>query len=117
VGKSCERGRFWAGSEREPAGMFCLPVSSNSCVISVIMQISTSVPRTTEVAALKPTAATLQEAIPAPVSQDTPGTESAVQVRTRMSVKTHAQHYASHPFLFGDDFPFFKIIIKVACIR
>jgi len=60
--------------------MFCLPVSQNSRVISVIMQISTSVPRTTEVVALWPTAATLQEATRAPVSQDTPGMESAVQV-------------------------------------
>jgi len=49
-------------------------------VISVIMQISTSVPRTTEVVALKPTAATLKEAIRVPVSQDTPEMESAVQV-------------------------------------
>ena len=49
-------------------------------VMSVIMQISTSVPRTTEVAALKPTAATLKEAIRVPVSQDTPEMESAVQV-------------------------------------
>jgi len=60
--------------------VFCLPVSSNSRVISVIIQISTSVPRTTEVVALKPTAATLQEATRAPVSQDTPGMESPVQV-------------------------------------
>jgi len=44
------------------------------------MQISTSVPRTTEVVALTPTAATLQEATRVPVSQDTPGMEAAVQV-------------------------------------
>ena len=46
----------------------------------VIMQISTSVSRTTEVVALKPTAATLKEATRVPVSQDTPEMESAVQV-------------------------------------
>ena len=51
-------------------------------VISVIMQIPMSVPRTTEVVALTPTAATLQEATRAPVGQDTPGMESAVQVCT-----------------------------------
>jgi len=59
------------------------------------MQISTNVPRTTEVVALKPTAATLQEATRAPVSQDTPGTESAVQVREqrRMLNIVHQMHF------------------------
>ena len=51
-------------------------------VISVLMQIPMSVPRTTEVVALTPTVATLQEATRAPVGQDTPGMESAVQVCT-----------------------------------
>jgi len=49
-------------------------------VISVITQMATSVPQTTEVVALTPTAATLQEAALVPVSQDTPGMESDVQV-------------------------------------
>ena len=80
VGRICERGRFWDGSERERELNVCLPLSKKFAVLTVIMQISTSVPRTTEVVALKPTATTPQEATRAPVSQDTSGTESAVQV-------------------------------------
>ena len=49
--------------------------------MSVIMQISTSVLQTSEVVALKPTAATLKAAVlHVPVSQDTPEMDSAVQV-------------------------------------
>jgi len=79
--------------------VFCLPVSSNSRVISVIMQISTSVPRTTEVVALTPTAATLQEATRAPVCQDTPGMESAVEVCKQRRILN-----VVHQTLFGLQF-------------
>jgi len=58
-----------------------LPVSIvKFTVMSVITQISTSVLRTTEVVALKPTAATLKEASRVPVSHHTPGMDSPVQV-------------------------------------
>ena len=54
-------------------------------------------PRTTEVVALKPTAATLQEATHAPVSQDTPGMESVVQVceQRRMPNIVHQMFFFS----------------------
>ena len=68
---------------KERASCNVLPATvAKFTVISVILQTSTSVPRTTEVVALTPTALTLQEATRAPVSQDSPGMESAVEVCT-----------------------------------
>jgi len=80
VGTICENAGFGPGV-KERGRYNVLPASIvKFTAISVIMQISTSVPRTTEVVALSPNASTLQEATGVPAWQDTSGMDSLVQV-------------------------------------